>query len=236
MLLASDVSADQLRSLELVAVGGGALSPADHAAFEERFGVPILTAYGATEFGGVVAGWTLDAYRQWGASKRGSAGRALGAARLRIVDETSGDCLANGQVGLLEVVSPRIGEQWVEYHIIHLARIDEDGFLFLTGRADGAIDRGGFKVVPEMVADALRAFPRVADAAVAGLPDARLGAVPVAAVEPRPGSSVAEDELLAFLRERLPAYQLPCAIRIVDALPRNASLKVSLADVRTMFE
>ena len=61
-----------------------------HEAFEARFGIPILTAFGATEFGGVIANWTLDLYREWGAAKRGSAGRASAGAELRIGDLLAG--------------------------------------------------------------------------------------------------------------------------------------------------
>jgi len=104
---------------------------------------------------------------------------------------------------------------------------DADDFLYIEGRADDAIIRGGFKITPDTVADALRAFPGVADVGVAGLPDERLGALPAAAVEMKPGAAwPSEAELIAFARSKLLAYQVPVRVKVVDALPRTPTLKV----------
>jgi long-chain acyl-CoA synthetase len=233
MMLDSDVPAEWLASLEVVGMGGGKVEPHLLAAFEERFRVPVTPAYGATEFAGVVAAWTLDLYREFGAEKRGSAGRAIPSARLRVVDGETGEALAAGKHGLLEVQAERIGPGWIR--TTDLAHIDADGFLFLHGRADGAINRGGFKVLPETIAEALCTHPAVADAAALGISDVRLGEVPVAAVELVPGSETSVEELRAFLSDRLLAYQQPVDIRILDALPRNPSLKVALADLKVLF-
>jgi acyl-coenzyme A synthetase/AMP-(fatty) acid ligase len=233
MLLDAAVPRDQLSSLTLLAVGGGKLDPELQARFEAVYGVPVLPAFGATEFGGVVANWSLDLHRRWGEAKRGSAGRASRNVELRVVDPDSFAVLPAGRTGLLEVKAARIGPDWVR--ATDLASLDADGFLWLHGRADGAINRGGFKVVPDQVAAVLREHPDVADAAVVGLADARLGEVPVAAVEPVAGARLDADALHAWLRDRLLAYQTPVEVRIVDALPRNASLKVSLPQVKALF-
>ena len=100
------------------------------------------------------------------------------------------------------------------------------------GMNDGAIMRGGFKIMPERVADALREHRAVRDAAVVGLPDARLGAVPAAMVELHDGGETDEAALLAHLRQRLPSTHIPVRIAVADELPRTPSLKVSLAAVR----
>jgi acyl-coenzyme A synthetase/AMP-(fatty) acid ligase len=114
--------------------------------------------------------------------------------------------------------------------------VDDDGFVFITGRSDNAINRGGYKVAPETVADALRRHPAVLDAGVVGLPDDRLGEVPVAAVELRAGlSAPSPDELRDFARRHLLAYQVPARIVVTDALPRNASLKIVGPAVRDLF-
>ncbi len=234
MMLDSEVPADWLESLEVVGVGGGKVDPELQAAFEQRFGCAVTPAYGATEFAGVVSAWTLDLYRQFGEAKRGSAGRAIPSAKLRVVDADNGSELPAGEQGVLEVSAERIGPGWIR--TTDLAHIDADGFLFLHGRADGAINRGGFKVLPETSAAALCEHPAVADSAALGIADARLGEVPVAAVELVPGAQATAKELKAFLSDRLLAYQQPVDIRILDALPRNPSLKVALGELKVLFQ
>ena len=233
MLLDSEVPPDWLASLDLVAVGGGKIAQRDHEAFEERFGIPILTAYGATEFGGVIANWTLDEYRKVGSEKRGSAGRASAGVSLRVVDPESGEARGADVVGLLEAKVARLGEGWIR--TTDLASLDRDGFLFIHGRADGAINRGGFKVVPEYVESKLRQLEGIADAVVVGIPDQRLGEVPVAVLESKPGVQLDPETIAAQLRDILPAYQIPVEFKVLDTLPRNASLKVALGEVRRLF-
>ena len=113
-----------------------------------------------------------------------------------------------------------------------LARIDDDGFLWILGRADQAIIRGGFKVMPDDVRAALESHPAVQGAAVVGRPDERLGETPVAVVELREAASADADELLEFLRNRLARYEIPTEIAIVDAIPRTPSGKPDLSAIR----
>lgn len=101
-----------------------------------------------------------------------------------------------------------------------LASIDDDGFVTLHGRGDGAINRGGFKVLPEAVRRVLISHPSVLDACVVGVPDSRLGAVPFAAVELRRDAVAPTDaELKNLVREALPSHHVPVAVAVVDALP-----------------
>jgi acyl-CoA synthetase (AMP-forming)/AMP-acid ligase II len=123
------------------------------------------------------------------------------------------------------------GSSWVR--TTDLARIDADGFVWILGRADQVIIRGGFKVRPEDVRAALEKHPRVRGAAVVSRPDPRLGAVPVAAVELR--APVTAEDLLAHAAGSLARYELPAEIRIVAALPRTTSAKVDLAAVTALF-
>jgi acyl-CoA synthetase (AMP-forming)/AMP-acid ligase II len=117
-----------------------------------------------------------------------------------------------------------------------LAAIDPDGFVFHRGRADGAIARGGFKILPETVVETLRRHEGVSDAAVVGLPDARLGEVPAAAIEPRPGAPrPSPAELERHVRAHLPATHVPVRFLVLDALPRTPSMKVRLGEVRAML-
>ena len=203
--------------------------------FKQRYGVPILDAYGATEFAGGVAGWTWPDWQRHGQHKRGSVGKANQGVQLRIVDESSGADLPAGKVGLLEVRARQLGhDDWVR--TTDLAELDADGFLYIRGRSDDAIIRGGFKVLPAEVAEQLKRHPAVFDACVVGLPDERLGAVPAAAVELRSGvAAPTEAELLAMLRAELVSYQIPVRIAIVEALPRTPSMKISQPEVKALL-
>ncbi len=237
MVLDADLDRDDLSSVRSVISGTAPLSPDDADAFHEKYGVPVLIAYAATEFGGGVAGWNLADHEAYWAQKRGSVGRAHAGCELRVVDAVSGEPLGPDQEGLLEVKARQIddGREWTR--TTDLARIDADGFLFILGRADQAIIRGGFKVLPETVKEALERDPRVLGAAVVGRDDERLGAVPVAAVELRRGAApVSGAELLGAASGVLARYELPEELRVVDALPRTPSGKVDLAAVRELFE
>lgn len=114
--------------------------------------------------------------------------------------------------------------------------LDADGFLWIRGRLDNAINRGGFKVQPDDVVEALEAHPSVREAAVVGIPDRRLGEAPVAALILRQGATEpSREELSAWVRERLIAYCVPVAYRFVDELPPTPSMKVSSPQVRELF-
>jgi acyl-CoA synthetase (AMP-forming)/AMP-acid ligase II len=147
--------------------------------------------------------------------------------------DTGAEVLA-GSVGVLHLRGPRFGADW--HRTNDLALLDADGFLFLKGRADDAINRGGFKVLPDEVAAVLRRFPGVRDAAVVGKPDPRLGEVPVAALELAPGAPAPDDAALReFVRGQLAAYMVPVEFRIVEGLPRTASMKVSRPQLKALF-
>jgi acyl-CoA synthetase (AMP-forming)/AMP-acid ligase II len=236
MVLASDLDPADLRSLRSVISGTAPLDPDDADAFFQRFGVPVLVNYAATEFGGGVAGWNVEDHQAFWATKRGSVGRAHPGCELRVVDPETGAPLAVDAEGLLEVQAAQLAEPgWVR--TTDLARIDADGFVFILGRADQAIIRGGFKVRPDDIRAELERHPAVQSASVVGIEDRRLGAVPVAAVELRAGADpVTADDLVAHVAARLAGYEVPTEVRIVDALPRTESAKVDLTAVRALFE
>lgn len=234
LLDAPEVSREDLSSLEFIVGGSGPLESATRAEFEQRFGVPVLWAYGATEFAGSVCSWTPDLYRQYGASRADSSGRPLPGVQVRIVDVDSGAELPAGTPGLLEARVAVMGPEWIR--TTDLASVDSDGFVTIHGRSDGAINRGGFKILPESVRRVLLTHPAVLDAAVVGVPDRRLGQVPFAAVELRCGAiSPDEHELLDLVREALPSHHVPVDIAVVDALPRNAAMKVRPDEVAALY-
>ncbi len=235
MVLDANIPREDLSSIRVIGTGAAPLDPTVHRAFEERYGIPILLSYGATEFGGPVTAMTADLYAQWGAKKLGSVGRALPGAQLRVRDPETGEVLPPGREGILEVISPRIGPDWIRTSDI--AVIDEDGFMFHRGRADGAIMRGGFKLLPETIERALLLHDAISAAAVVGVTDRRLGQVPGAVIEFKPGVvplSVAEIE--AHLREHVLSTHVPVFWRFVDALPKTPSFKIDRPALRQMFE
>ncbi|MFJ8025447.1 class I adenylate-forming enzyme family protein [Streptomyces sp. NPDC096311] len=234
MVLDARIPEEWLTSLKVVRSGSAPLDPKVAEEFEERYGIPLIVSYGATEFSGALAGLTMADRRRWGSAKRGSVGRPHPGVELRILDPDDGHELEAGQVGVLLARAPQIAGTepggWARTN--DLARLDADGFLFIEGRVDDVIIRGGFKVDPSAVADVLRLHPDVADAAVVPLSDPRLGQVPVAAVvlrpsrQERPGEEL-EGALQDWVRERLVPYAVPVRIRAVQALPRTPTMKIA---------
>jgi long-chain acyl-CoA synthetase len=232
MVLHSRLTRDDLASVRAVTSGTAPLSAEDADAFTEKFGIPVLTSYAATEFGGGVAGWTLADHQKYWHVKRGSVGRASLGAQLRVVGD-DGTPLGPGKSGVLEVKPGQLGPSADWMRTTDVARIDGDGFLWILGRADQAIIRGGFKVMPDDVRTALESHPSVRGAAVVGRPDDRLGETPVAMVELRAAADA--PALTEFLRARLARYEIPTDIAIVAEIPRTPSGKADLGAVREYF-
>lgn len=241
MLLDADIDRDSLSSLSALISGTAPLSPDLVDAFHAKYGIPILSNYGATEFAGAIAGWTVDDFRARWAEKRGAVGRVHANIAARIIDPATGAELPAGAEGILELQGDQLGpdyrpggDRWLR--TTDRAVLDEDRFLFIRGRADNAIIRGGFKVHPDDVVKALHQHPAVREAAVVGVPDPRLGAVPAAAIILRDGAEPPPAEMLdAFLRERLIPYQIPVHYRFVADFPRTPSLKPSAPGLRALF-
>jgi acyl-coenzyme A synthetase/AMP-(fatty) acid ligase len=235
MVLDAGIAPADLACIRRLGTGAAPLDPTVHRAFEQRYGIPILLSYGATEFGGPVAAMTEQLHAVWGQKKFGTVGRALPGAQLRVIDPGTGAVLPPGTEGILEVISPRIGPDWIRTS--DLAVIDEDDFLFHRGRADGAIMRGGFKVLPETIERALMLHPAVSAAAVAGLADKRLGQIPAAAIQLKPGvEPPTPAQLEEHLRSHVLATHIPVVWRFVEDLPRTPSLKVDRPALKRLFE
>ena len=234
MLMDADVDPALLTTVRYVRSGSAPLRPALAAAFEERFGVGVLQSYGQTEVGGEVVGWSSADHRAFGAAKRGSVGRPHAGIELRVAARDGGpdDAVAPGEVGELWLRGARNVEGW--HRTGDLARIDEDGFVWIEGRADGLIICGGFNLVPAALERVLEGHPDVQEAAVVGRPDERLGEVPVAVVVRRPGATVGTAELVERCRAHLEPYQVPRDLVFVDGLPRTEVGKVHLPTLRRL--
>jgi long-chain acyl-CoA synthetase len=235
MVLDAGIEPDKLASLKAV-WAGAAPTGADLAAqFEETFGCPVLLSYGATEFTGGITGWRLKDWQQWKDTKRGSVGRTHPGVEISVIDPATGDLLAPGVHGILQVRSAQASGgdgQWVRTN--DLGSVDDDGFVWIHGRADDVINRGGFKIFPAEVEDCLEAHPEVREAVVFGVSDDRLGEVPVAVVVTAGG--VTAEDLIAWVRSRLPGYKVPVRIQLTDSIPRNSAMKILRKQVREDFE
>lgn len=225
------LSTDRLR----VCVSAGAIMPATlNEQFEQAFHVPLLDGYGITETATMVTmNWPI------GTRVMGSCGLPLPGSAVRLVHPASGTDVPVGVDGEVWVQGPHVmigyhnrPEASAEalaggwYHTGDLGRRDPHGYLTITGRVKEMIVRGGENVYPAEVEEVLLADPSVLDAAVGGTPDDALGEVPVAFVVPRDPAAFDAGRLLAACRERLAAYKVPVAVRLVGQIPRTGSGKV----------
>jgi len=233
LLRLKDAPADSFRPLALAISGGEPLPLNVYAAFEQRWGVRLLEGYGLTETSPVVS-----INMPWG-FRPGSVGRTVQGVQVRIADERGMDA-ATGREGEVWVRGPNVmrgyygrpeeteavidSEGW--FHTGDIGRVDEDGFLFITGRIKDLIIVGGDNVYPREVESALVQHPAVAEAAVLGLPDPGRGEVVVACVTLREGAKTSEAELRGFCRERLAGFKVPRILRILPELPRGPTGKV----------
>jgi long-chain acyl-CoA synthetase len=206
------------------------LSPKHARAFHDRFGVGILNGYGQTELGGEVVGWSAADWKQFGAAKLGAVGRPHAGIEVRVRD----DELQVRSASAPPVDASALGERLTEDGWLRtgdLARIDEDGFVWIDGRVSSMINRGGLKVFPDEVEEHLREYPGVRDAAVAGVPDDRLGEVPWAYLVVEPGTRIDADALREWCRERMAPYKTPVGVTILSELPRNEIGKLMRQDL-----
>jgi long-chain acyl-CoA synthetase len=234
MLLETDITKEELSSLIALRSGTAALDADTIDEVMRRWDLPLLTSYGSTEFTGV-AGWQIDDFRKNWAAKRGATGRISPLYEARVIDIETGAILPAGAEGVLELRGDHVWDgAWVR--TTDRAMVDEDRFLWIMGRTDNAINRGGFKVHGEEVSNTLNQHPAVRESCVVGIPDKRLGAVPVAAVVLKAGVELTEEELRAWARERLLPYQIPVAFRFLPDLPRTPSEKPMLTAIRALFE
>jgi acyl-CoA synthetase (AMP-forming)/AMP-acid ligase II len=206
------------------------LNEATARALERTLRVPLLSAYGTTEATHQAASEPLP---QYGPLKQGSVGRATGVA-LRVVDQNGNTCPA-GTVGEVWVNGPTVARGYLAnpaetaesfadgwFRTGDLGSVDEDGYLFLTGRIKSLINRGGEKISPEHVEDVLGGCPGIAEAAVFAIPDPTYGQRVGAAVVVREGESIGSEQILQYSRSRLPAFEVPDRLEVVAALPHTA--------------
>ena len=177
--------------------------------------------------------------------KVGAIGKAGHLWEVKIVDE-KGNEVAQGDVGELAVKGPGVMDCYYKNEEAtneilkdgwlftgDMAKVDEDGFIYLVDRKKDVVISGGENLYPVQIEDELRKFPKIKDVAVIGLPDARLGEIAAAIIEIKEGESCNEDEINEFCKE-LPRYRRPKKI-IFDKVPRNPTGKIEKPVLREKY-
>lgn len=226
-MLNDEPGIESLDPLKIVRSITAPLSPLQARRFYERFGVMVLNGYGQTEVGGEIVGWTARDFREH-TDKLGAVGRPYEGVELRFGDK---DVLwvRTAYTASLDPEG-RLGNRLDGngfFRTGDIARLDEDGFLWIEGRESDMINRGGLKVFPAEVEEVLLLSDAVSDAAVVGVLDARLGEVPHAFVVPADGSEPpGAEDLEQLCRQHLAPFKVPVAFEALDALPRSEVGKV----------
>ncbi|WP_018130864.1 o-succinylbenzoate--CoA ligase [Effusibacillus pohliae] len=222
---------------------GGAPCPRELISFYLERGIPFGQGYGMTETSPTVFLLTKDDYRR----KAGSIGKPALFCEVRVVDDDGRD-VPRGTVGELVVKGPNVLREYWNlpegaaagfcdgwFRTGDLARMDEEGFVYMAGRKKDMIISGGENVYPLEVEQAIGEHPAVAEAAVIGVPDEKWGEVPMAIVALHAGATLAEQELIGHCAGRLAKYKCPKIVKYVNALPKNATGKIDKAALRQQY-
>ena len=229
-------------SLRFARSSSAPLDSGTQEAVERALGVPVIDSYGLSEGGGITAN-PLPPRRR----KPGSCGVSVGP-EILIVDldhrplpaGTEGEILVRGaNVFAGYWGDPAANEEafrdgWLRTG--DLGRLDEDGYLFITGRRKDVINRGGMKLMPAEIEAVLLQHPGVAQAAVFGVPHPGLGEDLDAAVVARSGVPVTAAQLRAYAAQHLAAFKVPRRIHFIPEIPITATGKPLRAELRRRFE
>lgn len=219
-------------------IGGAPVTQEVARAAVAKLGIGSLAAvYGMTETGGATT------YTEWGAPIDlvcQNKGRKIGDFELRIADPITGSALPAGTEGEIQVRGYLVMHGYFRdqaatraattadefFRTGDLGRFDADGNLAITGRLKEMFIIGGTNAYPAEIEAFLQTHPAVAQAVVCGVPDARLGEVCFAFIEPRGGVAMTPAEVVAFCRDRIADYKMPRFVEIVNELPRTATNKI----------
>jgi long-chain acyl-CoA synthetase len=228
-----------LSSLRTTISAGAPLPESVAREWEERTGAPVCSFYGAMDVGQLAVPSPDDpAEKRWT-----TVGKPHDTAELLICDP-QGNAVEPGEEGEICMRGPLVQPQyWNEdetpysddgwAHFGDLGRLDEDGFLHVTGRVKDTIIRGGSNVNPFEVEDVLRGSPLVQDVCVVGRPDEDLGERAVAFVVAAPGETPTLDDLTTHLEQQgFTRYKWPEGLHLLDALPHGATGKIDRQELR----
>ncbi len=238
-----DRAARDISTLRLVVTGAAVVPVVLIERMRDELSIEtILTAYGLTESTGTV---TMCRRGDDPVTIATTSGRAIPDTEVRIVDR-EGNEAATGESGEVVVRGYNVMQGYFEDPAATAETIDTDGWLHtgdigvmdeagnvrITDRLKDMYVVGGFNAYPAEVEQILSRHPGIAECAVVGVPDERLGEVGLAFVVARPGATVDPSEVVAWCRDNMANYKAPRNVHIVDALPRNASGKVLKFELR----
>ena len=240
-LAAQDLTGRDVSRLRIAVSGGAAIPVEVLHEVEERLGIVVLEGYGLSETAG---GATFN--RSADARKLLSVGVPLWGVEVRVVDDegatlppgaehvgeivTRGHNVMKGYRGNPEATAQAMRGGW--FHTGDLGYRDEDGYFFIVDRIKDMVIRGGYNVYPREIEEVLYEHPAVAEAAVIGRPDDRLGEEVVAVVALRSGHSASADDLITFCKERVAAYKYPREVRLMKSLPKGPTGKILKTELR----
>lgn len=221
-------------SVRIILTSGAPLPPELRDEATELFGEVLYDLYGSTE-----AGWVSIATPEDVRERRGTVGRPGSLVTVEIRDER-GRVLGPGERGEIHVISELTFEGYTSDEQPHEGAfatgdqgwVDEDGYLYVAGRADDMVIIGGENVYPAEVEAVIGSIHGVEDVAVLGVPDEEYGEVLAAFVV----GDTAEDEVRETCRERLASYKVPRHIQVVDDLPRTGTGKVRRQELRAAWQ
>ncbi|HEX7875291.1 MAG TPA: AMP-binding protein [Sphingobium sp.] len=250
--LAVTESKPDISPLRAIAYGGGRMPVELITMALDLFPVANFTnAYGLTETSSTVALLGPEEHRAAQASddpavraRLGSVGKPLPTIELEIRDE-EGRVLPTGEAGEIYVRGDQVSGEYRERSALladgwfptrDAGYLDAEGYLFLSGRADDVIVRGGENISPGEIEDVLLTHPSIADAAAVGIPSVEWGEAVGVAIALRGDVAPSDDELRALVRDRLRSSRVPERIERVEALPYNEMGKLLRREVKKLFQ
>jgi long-chain acyl-CoA synthetase len=251
MLLVPTVEEGDYESLDMLVYGASPISEEVLTASIRTFGCKFAQAYGLTETTGAIVTLAPEDHDPGGphAHRLRSCGKPNSNVELRIVDPSTGEDVAAGEVGeILCRTNQNMLGYWRNEEGTRAAFVDgdwfrtgdagyldADGYLYIHDRMKDMIVSGGENVYPAEIENALMKHPDVADVAVIGVPDDRWGEVGKAFVVKAAASEPSPDEILAFARDQLAGFKVPKSVEFTEVIPRNPSGKVLKKELRAPY-
>jgi long-chain acyl-CoA synthetase len=243
LLKEPEIHSNDFEDLKLNVSSGASLPIKVLSEYEKKFDTVIQEVYGITESTGEVA------YNPIEKRKPGSIGIPHAGLELKIEDE-NGKIVKTGKVGEIIIRGKSIMRgYWKKeaatrevlskdgwYKTGDLARMDEDGYIYIVGRSKEMIITSGFNIYPREIEEVLYQHPAIREAAVIGVPDEMKGELACAFIVLQEGKKVEDVDVRSFCKERLANYKIPRIYRFINSLPKTATGKILKKDIHEQYK